>query len=188
MTEQMHILQQIDEGAISATEGMRLLRALAERLAPPPSAPSDLEIASWKRWWEIPLGLGIALSVISVIGLFWLYTTQAGVTGWFILVTLPLLFGVALAFVAWASRSARWLHIRVKTNDPVLPRIALSFPVPIHLTAWFLRTFGDRIPKLKDTGVDELIIALGESATPETPLYVSVDDSDDGEQVQVYLG
>ena len=75
------------------------------------------------------------------------------------------------------------------TGEKEWPRnIALSFPLPIRLTAWFLRTFGPHIPQLKDTGVDELILALGDSASPGNPLLVNVNEGEGGEQVEVYIG
>ena len=85
--------------------------------------------------------------------------------------------------------SASWLHIRIRQKPGERPQtIALSFPLPIRITAWFLRNFGSRIPKLKETGLDELILALGKNATPQAPFYIEVNEGEDGEQVQVYIG
>ena len=90
-----------------------------------------------------------------------------------------------------ASRTARWIHVRVNTGHASRewPRkISLSFPLPIRLTAWFLRAFGQFIPDLKKTGVDELILALEDNTSPENPLFVDVHEGEDGERVQVYIG
>jgi hypothetical protein len=56
------------------------------------------------------------------------------------------------------------------------------------MTAWFLRVFGDFIPGLQGTSVDELIIALGDSTSPEKPLFIEVEDDEDGERVEVFIG
>jgi hypothetical protein len=58
----------------------------------------------------------------------------------------------------------------------------------VRLAAWFLRLFSPFIPKLRDTGVDELILALDETTTPDNPFYVEVNEGKDGEKVQVYIG
>ncbi|MFQ5616448.1 MAG: hypothetical protein ACE5GO_08320 [Anaerolineales bacterium] len=34
----------------------------------------------------------------------------------------------------------------------------------------------------------EVVMALGNAATPDAPLYVEVDEDDSGERVQVYIG
>jgi hypothetical protein len=44
------------------------------------------------------------------------------------------------------------------------------------------------VPQLKDTGVDDLIIALRDSTSHDEPFFVDVQDDEDGERVQVYLG
>jgi len=67
-------------------------------------------------------------------------------------------------------------------------RISISFPLPIRFFAWSLRTFGNLIPGLNATGVDEVILALGESAHAETPLFIDVNEGDEGEQVKIYIG
>ena len=54
--------------------------------------------------------------------------------------------------------------------------------------AWFLRTFGRYIPQLDQTSLDEIILAIGETTSPETPIYVQVDDDEDGDQVEIYIG
>jgi hypothetical protein len=56
------------------------------------------------------------------------------------------------------------------------------------MTAWFFRVFGGKIPGLQDTSVDELIMALGDSTNPENPLYIEVEDDEDGERVEVFIG
>ena len=112
-----------------------------------------------------------------------------GVGFWFFCAWLPFLLGLIAIGIGWTSRSARWLHLRIHETSRGGPRrIAISFPLPIRLTAWFLRNFGRFIPQLNQTGLDELILALGETATPETPLYVNVDEGEDGDRVEVFIG
>lgn len=196
--ERLHILEQIDAGQMTAAEGVRRLEALAAGRPPegpsaaPPPEPSARppDLARWRRWWVVPFGVGLGLTLLSSGLLYWaLRAADFRLTGWFFLALLPFAGSVALMALAAASRGARWLHVRVNTGPADRPRrITLSFPLPIRLTAWALRTFGHRIPQLERTGVDELILALGESTSPQNPLYVEVDEGQAGEKVQVYIG
>jgi hypothetical protein len=201
----LQILQMIDDGKISAAEGLRLLNALsgnadgAETGGPEAADPTTTTVPPsatpqgfgyWKRWWLIPFGVGTAIAVAGSALMYWAFSSaDFRLTVWFFLAACPFAFGVTLLALAAASRNAKWLHIRVNTGQAEWPRrIALSFPLPIGPTAWFLRVFGPRIPSLKNTGVDELILALGETTTPDNPFYVEVDEGPGGEKVQVYIG
>ena len=148
--------------------------------------PPDLR--KWRSWWVYPLGIGSGITILS--GLLIYQGNQAG-WHWFWMVSIwvPLLLGIALITFAWATRSARWLHVRVQTGQDEWPRrIAISFPLPIRLSAWGLRHFGHFIPGMENTALDEIILALGDSATPESPLYIEVDEGEGNERVQVYIG
>lgn len=150
------------------------------------SLPPDIE--KWRRWWMIPMWAGVGVTVLG--GLLMLWALQAaGIGFWFFCAWVPFLLGVFAIVLAWQSRSARWLHLRVYQKPGDWPqKIAISFPLPIRLTAWFLRVFRDKIPGLQSTSVDELILALENSATPDHPLFVEVDEGEDGERVQVFIG
>lgn len=205
-TERMHILQMIEDGAITAAEGMRLLNALSGNKAdnaadpppppvdaprPTPSAPPPLhpKIKNWSRWWMWPMAVGIGITFFGALLMYWAYSAAGGLSVWFVCASPPFAFGVLLMALAAASRTAKWLHVRVNTGEEEWPRrISISLPLPIGPTAWFLRTFRGHIPKLKDTAVDELILALGETTSADNPLYVEVNEGQDGEQVQVYIG
>lgn len=196
--ERMHILQMIEDGQVSAADGLRRLDALgdgAEAAGAPAEAANqaeragpDVDLDRWRRWWIVPMWIGIGILMVGALLMYGAY--QAGGLGfWLACATLPFAVGVVVMALAGFSQSARWLHIRVKTGQEKWPRnIAISFPLPIRLTAWCLRTFGSRIPKLRETGVDELIMALGEHTNAKTPLYINVDAGQGGEKVQVYIG
>jgi hypothetical protein len=197
--ERMQILQMIEDGRVTAAEGLRLLDALggpagAEAGADPAPEPAaaetvpEVDLEKWRRWWVVPMWVGTGILLVGTLLMYGAY--RAGGFGfWFGCATLPFLVGVLVMALAGFSQTARWLHIRVKTGQEEWPRnIAISLPLPIGLTAWFLRTFGSRIPKLRETGVDELIMALGEHTSSKAPLYINVDEGQGGEKVQVYIG
>ena len=194
----MLILQQIEDGEISAAEGLRQLDALAPIMpsavldAPTPvgpeHAPPDRDLEHWKRWWVIPVYAGLGITVFGGLLMYAAYAA-AGFSAWLVLAALPFGFGVLVTALAAGTRSARWVHIRIKTGDTGGPKnIALSFPLPLRSTAWLVRTFGHLVPQLKDRGVDDLIVALADSTSSKTPFYVDVQDQKDGEHVQVYIG
>jgi hypothetical protein len=113
----------------------------------------------------------------------------ANLNFWFYFLSLPLLLGVLLMVAAVGSRRARWLFVDVHQKPGDSPaHIFLGFPLPLKLAAWFLRTFGRYIPDLGKTNVDEVIQVIEAGFTGEEPLVVNVDEGDDGERVQVYIG
>ena len=197
-SERMRILQLIEDGEITATEGLRRLddltpvspAAVVDAPTPigPEHAPPDRALEHWKRWWIIPLYAGLGLVVLGALLMYAAYAA-AGFSAWFVLAALPFGFGVLVSALAAGARSAKWLHLRVTTGEhDGRKRIALSFPLPLRFTGWLLRAFGSRLPQLKDRGVDDLILALADTPTTDTPLYIDVRDGKNGEQVQVYIG
>ena len=66
-----------------------------------------------------------------------------GMNFWFYFLMLPLLLGVAVIALAAGSRAGA-LDLRgcAPETRRAAGRIFLGFPLPLKLTAWFLRTFG----------------------------------------------
>lgn len=131
--------------------------------------------------------VGIAVTVISGVLMF--FAWQSGGFGfWFACSWFPFLLGVGIMALAWGSRTARWLHVRVYQQPGEWPqKIAISLPLPLRLTAWFFRTFGRYIPNMEHTNIDEIIMAL-EHTSADAPIYVEVNEGDDGERVEVFIG
>src|SRR6185312_1096965 len=98
-----------------------------------PTAP-DEDLNYWRRWWLLPMAVGTGVVLVGAVLMFAAY--QAGGLGfWFLCAGLPFALGVLIMALAAGSRSARWLHVRVR-SDPATharPRnIAISFPLPIR--------------------------------------------------------
>jgi hypothetical protein len=213
MTE---ILQKIERGELSAREGLRLLNEMensqpesapAEPVDPlkvdvvyTPSASQrqdeekdrlseealERELNSWKRWWTIPFWIGVAITLLSAGLMYWGFSAARFSWG-FWLSCLPFLLGTALLTLAWRSQASRWLHVRVRQKPGQKPAlIAISMPLPLRFIAWLLRTFGERIPSLKNKEIGLILETLDESLSSQTPLYVHVNE--DEEDVQVYIG
>jgi hypothetical protein len=141
----------------------------------------------FRSFWLIPLWVGAAITVVG--GLLMFLAWQGSRFGfWFACSWFPFALGVLVLILAWAARGTPWLHLRVRQAEGKEgPRnIVLSFPLPLRLAGWGLRTFGHRIPGLEQTNVDEIIVAL-EHISPETPFSIEVDEGD-GEHVEIYIG
>lgn len=222
--ERLQILEMIEKGVISASEGVRLLNSLQGELGDdvtqqaslasatqeatsgyPPmpevitetpvyssataTSPYEFEseINKWRRWWWIPLTVGIGITVISGSLMFLAYQ-NSGFGFWFACLWFPLLLGVIVISLGAASRTTRWMHVRIQQGPGDWPRtIAISLPVPIRFVAWILRVFRPHIPNMDETSLDEVLLAL-EKTSPDQPFYVKVDEGDSGEKVEVFIG
>ena len=141
-----------------------------------------------RRLWQIPLWIGIAVTVLSALGMY-AVMRGPGMNFWFYFLLLPLLLGVVVIAAAVGSRQARWIFVDVHQQPGERPEhVFLGFPLPIGLTAWFLRVFGPLIPSLRKTNIDEIIQVIETGFSGSEPLIVNVDEGDAGERVRVYIG
>ena len=209
-SERNQVLKMIVDGKITPEEGLTLMQALdqnpaegestiGEAEAGPTSGPAavskleaDSRIAHAKstarRLLQIPLWIGIGSTVLSALGMYGVMRGP-GMNFWFYFLMLPLFLGVAVIVAAVGSRRARWIFVDVHQKSGDWPeRIFLGFPLPLKLAAWFLRTFGEKIPDLKKTNVDEIIQVIEAGFTGSEPLIVNAEDGDGGERVRVYVG
>jgi hypothetical protein len=207
--ERKKILQMVQDGKISAEQAASLMRALEEDTEADVAgveaqvlgtgtdsgserveAPEFEEVKRRARHFAmIPLWIGVFVTVLSAWGI---YSVQqsAGMNFWFFCLIVPLLLGVLLITLGASSQSSKWLYVNVdRRNAQDWPRnITLAFPLPLGLTAWFLRNFGHYIRGMKNTNVDEIIQVLDATGKSGAPLIVNARDDEDGENVQVYIG
>lgn len=195
--DRMKILEGIEQGLISPDEGASKLQqanlsipsgAKVGRANPGNAtmAVTEDEILKWRSWWMIPFWVGSAVVILAGL---WMNSTYqaAGANFWFYCSWVPMLLGLSLAMIGVLSQNSRWLHIRIRHKGGSHAHVALSFPLPIGLTTWLLRTFGGMIPGLDDTSLDEIIVALS-NESGNNPIFIQVDDDEDGEQVEIFIG
>jgi len=195
--ERLKILKMLQTGQIGAEQAALLLSALKEAETPAPAEAPAPEVLPptpraperrqerWAKFWIYPLLAGGAVLIVGSVIMGLTYATGAA-TGWRVCCGwLPLLFGSMVILLAWWSRRAKWLHLRVK--QPRGRTIAFSLPLPLTLAACLLRIAQPFVPQLKDAGVDHLIIALRDHPHGE-PLSLDVEDGEDGEHVQISIG
>lgn len=173
------ILDELEEGRIGVDEALRRLEgqdSAQTDKAPPVAAGGG------RGWWLIPFWIGFGLTALGG----WLAALGGG--WWFGAVPL-LLVGIPLMTLGAISRTSPWVHVRIRAaEDARTRRIAISLPIPVRLVAWIARAFGHRIPGLDDTALDELMMALDGDVSAESPLTIEINDDEDGERIQVYLG
>jgi hypothetical protein len=204
------ILDMVQEGQISAEEGLRLINAIGSRDklskaqdqgpeldavsqnddndALPPQIPEEEKqrMNRLKRWWVLPFGIGL---MITILGVIWMYTgyLERGFGWGFWLAWIPFLLGILIVAVSFHTSRSVWLHVRIRQSPGETPqRISISLPIPILLTRWFINAFGNQIPGLRDQPLDNYSEIL-ENISPEAPFYVHVNE-DDGEEVEVFIG
>jgi hypothetical protein len=192
MEEQLEILKMVEDGRISAGEASSLLAALdgpGEEVvleAVPPAEPRlDPAAARWANFWIYPTMVGGIILILGAVVFGLIYSSRAA-RGWLLCGWLPMLLGLAVVLLAWWSQRATWLHLRI--SEEGRRKIALSFPLPLTLAAWVLRIAQPFVPQLEDSGVDDLIIALRDSASQGEPLFIDVEDDEQGERVELYIG
>ena len=208
--ERSKILKMIQEGKISAEEGLDLMKAFEDQspvdetnyenaepsfsdpevMDSPPSAHDPVITKTMDKarsLWMIPFWIGV---VITMIGSWIMYSNMlslAGFNGMFYCLGLPILIlGVLIIMLGWSSKTSRWIFVSVDQAPGETPqRIRFGFPLPLGLASWFFRTFGNSINGIKNVPVEQMIDALHDSSDP---LIVNVDEGDNGEKVQVYIG
>lgn len=206
--ERRKILQMVEEGKVSAEQAASLMRALEIEAEPAeaeievfPSQPAsgfetgstsapefDEVKARARRFAMIPLWTGVVIAVLSAWGIYGVQQS-AGMNFWFFCLLFPLFLGVLL-IVLGGGGGSKWLYVNVdRRNAHDGPKnITIGFPLPLGLTAWFLRTFGHTIRGLREANVENIIEVLHVTDSSNEPLIVNVHDDEDGERVQVFIG
>ena len=195
--ERLEILKMVEMGQIDAQEAATLLSALAEsqtvdegvepleEVLPPEREPPQPMETRWARFWIYPLMAGGAILLLGalVVGLV---SIAGGAWGWLLCGWPLLLTGLLILVLAVWSRRATWMHLRITEGGR--RKMAFSFPVPLGLAAWGIRIAQPFVPQLQETGIDEVILAVRDSASRGEPLFIDVQDDQDGERVELYIG
>ncbi|MBC7876064.1 MAG: hypothetical protein H7Y59_02745 [Anaerolineales bacterium] len=202
--ERKKILQMVADGKISAEEAATLMRTLDESAeeeieiieadsgfsSEKPDAPEFEEVRRRaSKFSKGFLGMGILVTVLSAWVMFAIQQ-NSGLNFWFFCFTMPFIVGIIFIALGGGSRSSRWLYLNVdrsKAEDGP-KRISLALPLPLGLVGWFIKNFGSRIDRFKKTNIDEVINAINMAKTITEPLIINVDDDDDGERAQLFIG
>lgn len=204
--ERKKILQMVADGKISADEAATLMRALDESSEEEIVAVGEASGMGGERsdapefdqvrrrahrFSNAFLWIGVIFTVLSAWAMFGIMQ-NAGTNFWFYCMGMPLFLGILFTTMGAGSKTSRWVYVnvdRTRAKDGDGPRnITIALPLPLGLASWFLKNFGGRIDKLKNTNVDEIVQAIAMAKNITEPLIVHVDNDDDGEKVQVFIG
>ncbi len=209
--ERQQILKMVEEGKISAEQAMQLIKVLDESSvemevieAPRPADSSEagtdskdenrraaeFEDISRKAWalWQIPLWVGVFITVSSS---YWLFTLvqRANYGFWFYFAWFPFLLGILLIALFAGGRNSHWVYVHVEQSEHEWPRtITIGLPLPLGLASWVLRNFGHTIDDMDRTKIDQILELLSKGISSKEPVIVNVDEGENGERVQVYIG
>jgi len=183
MDERLQVLELIEGGEIDVEEGLRRIEALKETRRSPiafTSRPTLVNIV-WQAvfWFGVILLAGGGLLVAGVYA--WEIAAGWRVFGWVLFVV-----GLLVMLASWWSSRARWFSVRVRRSEG--PNINMAFPMPLSLVAWGVRVAQPFVPQLRGAGLDELILAMRDELKNGPPLVIEVDETEEGEQVQVCFG
>jgi len=211
--ERLELLRKIEAGELSPEEGLRLINALEDGAVNQPqiafeetnedgepaekvqkvavietagerSTPPDFQ--RWRRLSWIVFGLMVLLTGLSAVWM--IMGWMARPWGWgFWLSWFPFLIGVV---GMWLSYNSPWLHIRIRQRKGTKPeRISLSFPLPVHAVVWFMRTFGRWMPPaVKEQNLADMLSDVVKNLSANEPIHIQVNDEEDGEEVEVFIG
>lgn len=190
--ERLQVLKMLESGQIDAVEAAELLQALGG-MEPdqqePPSMPTTERPARpqerWAHFWIYPMMAGVAVLILGSLVLAMVYAAGAAAF-WLLCGWVPVFLGLAVVILALWSRRASWMHLRI--SEAGRRKLTLSFPLPLKLAAWGVRIAQPYVPQLRDTGVDEVILALQDSTRQGEPVFIEVQDDEAGERVELYIG
>jgi len=183
MEERLRILELIEAGEISVEEGARRLEALAGGAEVPDTPVARPALVRWL--WQAVSWTGIGLMVGGGL-LVTAAQAEAVATGWLTWGWIILALGVMWIVLGWWLQRAHWFSLRVRQADG--PNISFALPLPLGPIAWVLRIARPFVSQLRETGVDELILAMREEVRDGRPVVVEMDEGEGGEQVQIYFG
>lgn len=202
------VLTMLQEGKITADQAANLLQALGDdEAAPLPAVFSEPEspplegdvmrsapppdMDRYRRFWQIPFFITLTVMLLLGMWLRSLYQSSAGaITFGFVCVWSLFMFTFLLVALSFMSRSATWLHVRVREKNG--RRVAISLPLPLRLATWGLSFARRFVPESEQDKLDmaaEFVNAARDNLKQAAaePIMINVDD-EDGDQVLVYIG
>jgi hypothetical protein len=144
-----------------------------------------------RRFWQAPFFIALGTLILTGLALRSLYQASNGaVSLWFFCVLSIFVIAFALTTLAFLSRRASWVHVRVQEKGG--KRIAISLPLPLSLAGWGLnvaRGFAKDNERQRLDMASEFVAAARDSLKKPgaEPLMINVDE-DDGDQVQIFIG
>ncbi len=149
----------------------------------------DQTVRKWKDWWLVPFIISILLTALAgylVIDTYQKFGLNVGF--WFAL--LLLLVCVGGVVLSAASRNSLWLHIRVQKKDRLAKgNINISLPIPFHAISIIVPMFQWAMPEeVRQKDLAGMIGEIGNGISGGEPLSIFVDDDNEEERVEIFIG
>lgn len=157
-------------------------------VAPPTAPPEGLWHArlAWLLW----AAGGLVVLIVALWLLVGLWNA-----GWFGAIAAVVIPGpialVALLVMLYGLLGAGqpWIHVDVETGEEHWPqRIALTLPLPLRPAGVLLRALSGRLPALRRTAIDDVILSLDAADLKRNPLIIDVPEGGKGQQVRLVVG
>ena len=135
--------------------------------------------------WPSVLGMGVVAILLSAVWMANRISTGAGLDLWFFVAWLPMLIGLLLVAVGWASMARPWLqvHVRHKSGSERV-HFQFGFPLPMSIIRWLVRKAGERSGRFNYLDVDAMLYKL-EHGIADEPIRVHVDGDDEDVEIQI---
>lgn len=101
-------LRQPQEQETAATSRQDFVAQGEAKIPSQATAALPSQVPGWRRWWLIPLGVGLSLVFLAAWWMQQVIQTE-GLSWEFYCAWLPLALGLVMILLAWQSRSGRWL-------------------------------------------------------------------------------
>ena len=205
-SERAQILKMIDDGKITAEEGLKLMQALAQDEeaedeipqfetesggeAEWQPAPPDPVVERLKRrvrsFYVIPLFGGTLLTIFAAWLMYQSINNGSMGVAFYCLLFPIFLVGILLLTLGASSQKSSWMYVDIQQKPGEKPgRIMLGFP--LDLARWLMNTFKGNIPYHEREKADMVLQVMNETTSKE-PIVVQVDEGEDGNKVNVYIG
>jgi len=199
--KKLEILRKVEDGSLTVEEAAARIADLETAeihttqeggAAVSPSEgsnPKHETSGCWKAAWSMILVGGAILSAFSAYWMVQGYQKHA--FGWgFWLSWLPMLIGIGLMLFGWALMESPWMHVRVHgmEHHKFNGIYVFSMPVPFNIARWFMRNFGEYMPKeVKAEEVMDILDQAETSIRNGEPFQVQVDSEKDGTKVDIFI-
>ena len=187
--ERQHILNLIAEQQITVDQGAQLLTTLTDS-DDPAVYEDDAELYSPngvtpQDSWLTPLWIGALLSILGSAIFAPAYQSNQPAAWPLIVCGWPVFaLGLLMMGAAWYARGGLWIYVRIMFAYRRKRDIRIS--LPLNLCSVMLRIIAPVVPAIKETGLDEMLLALQSSITHEQPLIVDMNEN--GQRLQVVVG
>lgn len=135
--------------------------------------------------WPSTLATGVVFILLSALWMANRVTIGAGLDLWFFVAWVPMLIGLLLTAMGWASMARPWLKLRVRSkSEAERVHFQFGFPLPMSAIRWLVRQAGQRSGEFDYLDVDAMLYKMEQGVSDE-PIRILVDNDDEKVEIQI---